>query len=84
MLGNVKEGNAGNKVIVLDGEGSICEVFVAGTQLEHVLEFRCSLDDSDTNGTECHRKVVSGMKVPGAFGSLVNVRSLQLECTRAA
>ena len=33
---------------------------------------------------ECSRKVASGRRVPGAIRSLVNARSLQLECTKVS
>ena len=47
---------------------------------EHVSEFKflgCVLDKS-----ECSRKKASGRRVAGAIRSLVNARSLQLECAR--
>ena len=73
--------NAGkSKVIVLGGEeGLECEVCVYGTRLEHVSEFKylvCALDES---GNE---RLASGRRVPGAIRSLINARSLQLECAR--
>ena len=40
------------------------------------------MDKSGTDGAECSRKVVSGRRVAGAIRSLVNVRDLELECTR--
>ena len=64
-------------------EGLECEVCVSGICLEHVSEFiylGCVLDESNTDEAECSRKVASGRKVAGAIRSLVNVRSLQLEC----
>ena len=42
----------------------------------------CVLDGSGEDVAECRRKVVSGRKVAGAIRSLINVRSLQLECAR--
>ena len=62
-----------------------CEVSVNGIRLEHVSEFKysgCVLDESRTDEAECSREVVSGRKVAGAIRSLVNARSLQLECAR--
>ena len=40
----------------------------------------CVFDESGTDEAECSRKVASGRKVAGAIGSLVNARSLELEC----
>ena len=40
------------------------------------------LDESGTDEAECSRKVASGRRVSGAVRSLVNARSLQLECAR--
>ena len=40
------------------------------------------MDESGTDETEWSRKVASGRRVPGAIGSLVNAKSLQLECAR--
>ena len=41
------------------------------------------LDESDTDGAECSRKVASGRRVVGAaIRSLVNSRDLQFECAR--
>ena len=42
------------------------------------------LDESSTDEAECSRKVVSGMRVPGAFRSTVNARDLQLQYTSFA
>ena len=39
-------------------------------------------DGSGTYDIECSRKVASERKVAGAIRSLVNARSLNLECTR--
>ena len=64
-------------------EGLECEVCVDGIRLEHVSEFKylgCVLDESGTDEAECSRKVASGRRVAGAIRSLVNARSLQLEC----
>ena len=39
------------------------EVLLNGSLFEHVSEFkclRCVLDDSGTDGGECHRKVANG------------------------
>ena len=40
------------------------------------------MDESGTHEAESNRKVASGSRVAGAIRSLVNVRSLQLECAR--
>ena len=40
------------------------------------------LDESSTDGTECSRKVISGMRVAGAIRSLVSARDLPLEYAR--
>ena len=40
------------------------------------------LDESGTDESECSRKVKSGRMVAYAIRSLVNARSLQLECGR--
>ena len=42
----------------------------------------CVLDESDTNGAECSRKVASGRRAAGALSSQVNARDFQLECVR--
>ena len=42
----------------------------------------CVQDQSGTDEAECSKKSASGRKVVGAFRSLVNCRSLQLECAR--
>ena len=72
--------------MVLGGEkGLECEVCIDGICLEHVSEFKylgCVLDESGTDEAECSRKVASGRRVAGAIRSLVNARSLQLECAR--
>ena len=57
--------NAGkSEVMVLNGEeGLECEVYVGGTRLEHVSEFKyskCVLNESGTDETECSRKVARG------------------------
>ena len=77
--------NAGkSKVTLLDKEeGLECEVCVNGINLKHVSEFKylgCVLDESGTDETECRRKMASRRRVAGATKSLVNARSLQLEC----
>ena len=40
-------------------EGLVYEIFVDGMQLEHVQSLSFVLDESDTNGAEHYRKVVS-------------------------
>ena len=40
------------------------------------------MDESGTDEEECSRKVASEKKVAGAIRSLVNARSLQLECVK--
>ena len=40
------------------------------------------MDKSGTDEGECSRKVVSGRRVAGVIRSLVNARSLQLQCAR--
>ena len=42
----------------------------------------CVLYESGTDEAECSRKAASGRRVSGAIRSLVNARSLQLECAR--
>ena len=42
----------------------------------------CVLDESDTDGAECSRKVASGGSVAGAIWSLVSARNFQLDCAR--
>ena len=75
-----------SKVMVLGGEeGLDCEVCIDGISLEHVSEFKylgCVLDESSTDEAECSRKVASERRVGGAIKSLVNARSLRLECAR--
>ena len=64
-------------------EGLECDVCVDEMRLEPVSEFKyfgCVLDESSTDEAECNRKVASGRRVAGAIKSLVNARSLQLEC----
>ena len=61
------------------------EVCVNWIRLEHISEFKylgCVLDKSGTDEVECSRKVASGRRVVGSIRSLVNARSLQLECAR--
>ena len=79
--------NADNrKVVVLGGEeGLEYEVYIDGIYLEHVWEFKylgCVLEESGTDEAECSRKVASRTRVAGAIRSLVNARSLQLECAK--
>ena len=53
--------------------------------LEHVSEFKylgCVLNKSGTDEAECSRKVANGRRVVGAIRSLINSRSLPLECAR--
>ena len=53
--------------------------------MEHVSEFNCLgcvLDESGTDEAECSRKVASGRRDTDAFRSLVNAKSLQLECAK--
>ena len=60
-------------------EGIECEVYVDRIWLEHVSEFKylgCVLDESDTNGAGCNKKVARGMCVAGAIRSPVNARVL--------
>ena len=75
--------NAGkNKVIVLNvKEGLECKVYVDGIRLEFKY-LTCVLDESDTDGATCRRKVASGRRVAGAIRFLVNARDLQLDCAR--
>ena len=40
------------------------------------------MNESGTDESECSRKVASRRRVAGAIRSLVNDRSLQLECAR--
>ena len=52
-------------------------------RLDQMLKLKylgCVLDGSGEDVVGCCRKVVSGRKVAGAIRSLINVRSLQLEC----
>ena len=42
----------------------------------------CVLDESGTEEADCRRKVASGRRVASAIRSLVNDRSVQLECDR--
>ena len=74
--------NAGkSKVILLGGEeGLECEVCIDGIRLELVSEFKYLgyvLDESGTDEAGCGRRRVAGAEI-----SLVNARSLQLECGR--
>ena len=53
--------------------------------ISHVSKYKyseCVLDESGRDEAECSRKVANGRKVAGAIRSLVNARSLQLECAR--
>ena len=54
------------------------KAYIDGIRLEYVSEFKylkCVLDESNTDGAECSRKVTSG-RVTGEIRSLVNVRDL--------
>ena len=42
----------------------------------------CVLDKPGSDKEQCSRKVANGRKVAGAIRSLVNINSLQLECSR--
>ena len=56
-----------------------------GICLEHDSVFKylgCVLHQSGTDEAEYSRKVANGRRVAGAIRSLVNARSLQLECAR--
>ena len=46
------------------------------------LKYFRVFDESGIDEAECRRTVVSGRRVEGAIRSLVNARSLQLECAR--
>ena len=79
--------NAGksNMMVLGEEEGLEREVYVDGIRLEYVSKFKymgCVLDEPGTDEAECSRKVASGRRVAGAIRSLVNARSLQLECAR--
>ena len=79
--------NAGkSKVMGLGGEeGLECEVCIDGIRVENVSEFKylgCVLDESGNDEAGCSRKVASGSRVAGTIRSLVNGRSLHLECAR--
>ena len=79
--------NAGKSKVVLLGqeEGLECEVCVDGVRLENVSKFNylgCVLDESGRDEEECSRKVASGRRVAGTIRSLVNARSLRVECAR--
>ena len=72
--------------MVLGGEeGLECEVCVDGMRLEHLSEFKYlgyDLNEAGTDEAECRRKVASGRRVAGTIRSMVNSRSLELECGR--
>ena len=58
------------------------KVYVDGIRLEHFSIFKyfgCVLNESDTDGAECIRKMESGRRVAGTIRSLVNARDLQLQ-----
>ena len=75
-----------NKVMLLGGEDGLeYEVCVNRIRLDHVSEFKylgCISDESGIDEAECSRKVAIGRMVAGAVRSLVNPRSLHLECAR--
>ena len=53
--------------------------------LEHISEFKylgCVLDESGTDEAEYSRKVASGKRFEGPIRSLVNARSLHLQCAK--
>ena len=53
--------------------------------LDHVSEFKylgCVLDESGTEGAECHRKAANGRRIAVTIRSLANANNLQLECGR--
>ena len=68
------------RVMVVNGEeGLECEVYVEGIRLECVSEYKflgCVLNESDTDGSECSRKVTSGRRVADTIRFLVNARDL--------
>ena len=77
--------NAGKSKVMVSGveEGLECKVCVDGMRLEHVSEFKYLgyvLGESGTDEAECHRMVTSRRRVARAIRSLVNARSLHLEC----
>ena len=60
-----------------------CEVCVDRMRLEHVSGFKyfgCVFEESGTDEAQCSRNVASMRRVASAIRSLVNARSLQLEC----
>ena len=85
MYDKRSKSNAGKSKVIVIGreEGLECEI--NEMHLEHVSEFkylRCVLDKSGTDKGERSKKLVSGRMVAGAISSLVNTRSLQLQCAR--
>ena len=46
------------------------------------LNLGCVLDESGTDEEECNRMVASGSRVAGGIRSLINARSLKLECAQ--
>ena len=79
--------NAGKSKVILLGveEGLEVEICVKGIRLGLVSEFKCLgcvLNESGTDKADCSRKVARGRRAAGAIRSLVNDRSLQLECAR--
>ena len=50
--------------------------------VKYWVELGCVLDEGDTDGEECSRKVASGRRVASTIRSIVNVRDLQIECAR--
>jgi hypothetical protein len=74
-----------SKVLVVNGVNAQCQILLDGEQLEQVSEFKYlgyMLNEKGTDDAECCRKVSYGRKVAGAIKSLVNAKSLSLECTR--
>ena len=57
------------------------EVCVDEIRLEFASELLgMLLDESGTDEAECSRKVTSGRRVAGVIMSLVNAKSMQIEC----
>jgi hypothetical protein len=74
-----------SKVLVVNGVNTQCQILLDGEHLEQVSEFKYlgyMLNKKGTDDAECCRKVSNGRKVAGAIKSLVNAKSLSLECTR--
>ena len=74
-----------SKVLVVNGVNTQCQILLDGEHLEQVSEFKYlgyMLNKKGTDDAKCCRKVSNGRKVAGAIKSLVNAKSLSLECTR--